>query len=216
MAIEPSDTPYEMLASKAYWDARYAADPLPFDSLQRYSTCASYREALAPVLPPKNGSLLVVGAGTSRLAEELVADGFSKVMTIDFSEAAVELLNSRHASAGLQASVKNIHGDVRAMDEVTDAYVDAVLDKATLDSLLCAEDGDVAENSSSGAEKYVEEVARVLKPGGRFVVLSLGPPEERLSLLQAAGLWSATDHRKIEKPASGPDNHFLYTLTRAK
>ena len=42
-----------MLASRSYWNERYAADPLPFDSLQQFSSCVPYREALLRVLPDK-------------------------------------------------------------------------------------------------------------------------------------------------------------------
>ena len=67
-----------------------------------------------------------------------------------------------------------------------DATFDAVLDKAALDSLLCG------ESSTANSGRYVKEVARVLKPGGVFIVVSFGAPENRLSYLEGDYGWSVT------------------------
>lgn len=56
-----------------------------------------------------------------------------------------------------------------------DACFNAVIDKGTLDCLLCG------ESSTANTGRYTHEVARVLKPGGVFIVVSFGPPENRLS-----------------------------------
>ena len=67
-----------------------------------------------------------------------------------------------------------------------DASFDAVVDKATLDSILCG------ENSTANSGRYVKEVARVLKPGGVFIIVSFGAPENRLSYLEGEYGWSVT------------------------
>ena len=231
-----------MLASRSYWNERYAADPLPFDSLQQFSSCVPYREALLRVLPDKEKGpkLLIVGAGTSRLPEELAAEGF-EVQTIDFSETSVDILNKRHKAAHL--SIKNQIMDVTAMGFAEGSF-DVVLDKATLDSVCCQDEELDAESTSAG--RMIDEVARVLKPGGRYVVLSIAPPDQRLGLLRRSGgvpaqaqhapgdpahvptrqaqrrlstdalsLWSALDMCAIDSSGAGADSHFLYTLTRA-
>ncbi len=54
-----------------------------------------------------------------------------------------------------------------------DGSFDAVVDKGTLDSLLCG------DNSTTNASRYCSEAARVLKPGGVFLVVSYGIPENR-------------------------------------
>lgn len=231
-----------MLASRSYWNERYAADPLPFDSLQQFSSCVPYREALLRVLPDKEKGpkLLIVGAGTSRLPEELAAEGF-EVQTIDFSETSVDILNKRHKAAHL--SIKNQIMDVTAMGFAEGSF-DVVLDKATLDSVCCQDEELDAESTSAG--RMIDEVARVLKPGGRYVVLSIAPPDQRLGLLRRPGgvpaqaqhapgdpahvptrqaqrrlstdalsLWSALDMCAIDSSGAGADSHFLYTLTRA-
>jgi hypothetical protein len=74
-----------------------------------------------------------------------------------------------------------------------DASFDAILDKATLDSLLCG------ENSTANTGRYVGEVARTLKPGGVYIIVSFGTPENRLSYLEGDYGWTVTVH-SIPKP----------------
>jgi SAM-dependent methyltransferase len=75
-----------------------------------------------------------------------------------------------------------------------DASFDAVIDKGTLDSILCSE----ASTANSG--RYTHEVARVLKPGGVFIIVSQGAPEIRMSYLEGDYGWS-TSISTIPKPS---------------
>ena len=67
-----------------------------------------------------------------------------------------------------------------------DKCFDAVIDKATLDTLLCG------ENSTANTSRYTHEVARVLKPGGVFIAISHATPEVRLSYLEGDYDWNAS------------------------
>ena len=101
-----------------------------------------------------------------------------------------------------------------------DASFDAVIDKATLDSLLCG------ENSTANSGRYVAEVARVLRPGGVFIVVSFGSPENRLSYFEGEYGWQVTVH-SIPKPTintaglpeantSDPNmQHYVFICTKA-
>jgi hypothetical protein len=55
----------------------------------------------------------------------------------------------------------------------------AVVDKGTLDSLLCG------DNATASVAKYYAEVARVLRAGGKFIIISYGPPEHRVPTLES-------------------------------
>ncbi|RKP07374.1 hypothetical protein THASP1DRAFT_17163, partial [Thamnocephalis sphaerospora] len=58
---------------------------------------------------------------------------------------------------------------------------DVVLDKGTMDALMC-ERGDVwspSEELCREVAREVDEVVRVLKPGGRFVYITFGQPHFR-------------------------------------
>ena len=105
--------------------------------------------------------------------------------------------------------------DLRAFP---DATFDAVLDKATLDSLLCG------EASTATTKRYVTEVARVLKPGGAFVVMSFGAPEIRTPYLEGEHGW-ALSVSTIPKPTIGAAGlpevsgdpsqvHYVYVCTK--
>jgi len=48
-----------------------------------------------------------------------------------------------------------------------------VLDKSTIDALFCM------ENSHINLSKMLKEIQRVLKPGGTYIAISFGEPEDR-------------------------------------
>lgn len=51
-----------------YWDERYTRDPEPFDWYQRWS---GVRDIIAPLIAAQSSPVLVVGAGNSRMSEEM-------------------------------------------------------------------------------------------------------------------------------------------------
>lgn len=53
---------------------------------------------------------------------------------------------------------------------------DIVIDKSTLDSILCA--GEIQ------AKKYIDETFRVLREGGKLLILSYASPNQRLKYLR--------------------------------
>ena len=126
-----------LLADRKYWDGRYTLDAEPFDWFQRYGTCKSFRDVISQSLKPTD-SILIIGSGTSRLSEELYADNYRRIYNIDFSPVAVSKLNERYAKMGLK-QIQNTVMDASSMD-FNDSTFDVVIDKATLDSVLCAEE----------------------------------------------------------------------------
>ena len=66
--------------------------------------------------------------------------------------------------------------------------------QGTLDSILCG------EGSTANAGKCCSEMSRVLKPGGVFMAVSYGTPENRLSYLEHEEYhWTVQVHT-IAKP----------------
>jgi len=99
-----------------------------------------------------------------------------------------------------------------------DGTFDAVIDKGTLDSLLCG------ENSTANSARYVAEVCRTLKPGGVFIVVSFGTPDIRLSYFEGDYGWTTTVH-SIPKPSVDADGmpkigsdpaqqHYIYICSK--
>jgi hypothetical protein len=56
--------------------------------------------------------------------------------------------------------------DVRAMKGIEDSSQDAVLDKATIDAIMCGPQG------KDDVRQVCAEVDRVLSPGGAFILIS--------------------------------------------
>lgn len=55
---------------------------------------------------------------------------------------------------------------------------DLIIDKGTIDSILCADDAEVS------AAKAISEISRTLLSGGVFIMLSHAGPEHREALLK--------------------------------
>jgi ubiquinone/menaquinone biosynthesis C-methylase UbiE len=64
--------------------------------------------------------------------------------------------------------------DALNMPEFKDESYDVIIEKSTLDAILCG------DKSFLNAAKMLKEVQRVLKTGGLYVVISYGSPENRL------------------------------------
>ncbi len=69
--------------------------------------------------------------------------------------------------------------DCRSMPQYADESFGTVVDKGTLDAVLCSGTG------LGDARCYVSETHRLLAPGGAFLLISLGQPETRLGVLRA-------------------------------
>ena len=90
----------EKYGAKAnYWDDRYLAEaPHQFDWLQRYGhyTEESELRKLILSLVPKRSYVLMTGAGTSRMSEEMNMDGYLTILNVDISGAAVNLMTDHY------------------------------------------------------------------------------------------------------------------------
>lgn len=69
-------------------------------------------------------------------------------------------------------------GDVTDMSEFESNSFDVLIDKSTIDALLCG------DNSFVMTAKMLGEVQRVLKVGGIYFVISYGAPETRVFHLE--------------------------------
>jgi|EP00769_Ergobibamus_cyprinoides_P004590 SAM-dependent methyltransferase len=148
----------------AYWDQRFREDPEPFEWFCSFADIKSF---IKPHIPD-SARVLVVGNGTSRLGHDLLEAGVARVEVTDVSPVAVELLSAGTHPPGLTAQVQ----DVTALS-YPPASFDVVVDKGTLDSLLCGDD------SRARVHKFMQNVARVLAPAGKFLAVSYADPDQR-------------------------------------
>ncbi|XP_062115557.1 uncharacterized protein LOC133829779 [Humulus lupulus] len=150
-----------------YWDARYIQEGGSFDWYQRYS-------ALRPFVRkyfPTTSRVLMVGCGNAVMSEDMVKDGYEDIMNIDISSVAIEMMKRKHVHI---PQLKYMQMDVRDMSAFPDDSFDGILDKGTLDSLMCGTDAPVS------ASQMLGEVSRLLKPGGIYMLITYGDPRVRM------------------------------------
>ncbi|KAK8704112.1 hypothetical protein V6N13_047745 [Hibiscus sabdariffa] len=206
-----------------YWDNRYAHEPAPFDWYQKYS-------ALAPLIrlyvPHRHQRVLVVGCGNSVFSEDMVNDGYEDVVNVDISNVVIEAMQAKYSN---RQQLKYIKLDVRDMSPFQAGSFDAVIDKGTLDSILCG------NNSRQNAAQMLDEVSSAAdyvwisgissQLAERFVHVEhktaskFGP--EGSSEQQVRGL---TDPIPLDESGSSvedvlgknPEVHYIYVCTKVK
>ncbi|XP_051124304.1 uncharacterized protein LOC127246787 isoform X2 [Andrographis paniculata] len=149
-----------------YWDARYVqeADCGSFDWYQRYSALRPFiRKYVSP-----NSRVLMVGCGN---AEDMVKDGFEEITNIDISSVAIEMMKKKYENV---PQLKYMQMDVRDMNFFPDDSFDSIIDKGTLDSLMCGTEAPISASQMMG------EMSRLLKPGGVYMLITYGDPTVRM------------------------------------
>ncbi|CAL5380132.1 unnamed protein product [Camellia sinensis] len=149
-----------------YWDARYIQEGGSFDWYQRYS-------ALGPFVRkyfPTSSRVLMVGCGNAVMSEDMVTDGYEDIMNIDISSVAIEMMRRKYEHI---PQLKYMQMDARDMSFFPDESFDGVIDKGTLDSLMCGTDAPIS------AAQMLGEVSRLLKPGGIYMLITYGDPTVR-------------------------------------
>lgn len=194
-----------------YWDERYSKDSQEeYDWFGTWTTDTSagirIKPHVDPFMPAKVGSrILNLGCGNSRMPEELYRDGYPDVMSIDISQKAIDLMTQRFAQIPALSFVRM---DMTAMT-FPNASFDVVFDKGTLDALYTG--------ASSMVPLSVQEVFRVLRPGGLFVSMSFGAPSHRTDLnATSGGTWGAFRTLELSSEyGSGKSQMFyLYLATK--
>jgi len=164
-----------------YWDDRYAAasaltngtqtskekDSIAPPTTEWYVGCEALPQLCDPagplgaaaLVPP--GRLLELGCGDSEVAFGFASMGFA-VLGLDFAPSALQRAAQQLQGARLPGpgSFDLAVADVRALP-VASGSCDAVLDKGCFDALR-----------SKDCAAFLQEVCRVLRPGGRFVCIS--------------------------------------------
>jgi SAM-dependent methyltransferase len=165
---------------KVYWDQRYAKEITPgstapphFDWYMSYDN-SPLRDILREYVP-FDATILQVGVGNSNMQHEMVDDGYRQILNTDTSAVVVEYMRALHEAI---PQLSYHLADCRRMPQFDSQFVGAVLDKGTLDAIMC---GDAAE---SDALAMVYECHRVLEPGGVMLEISYGRPSRRLPYLQ--------------------------------
>lgn len=175
-----------------YWNNRYAQETGPFDWYQTYSS-------LRPLLDlyiSRHQRILVTGCGNSALGEGMVNDGYEDVVNVDISSVVIEAMQKKYQDL---PQLKYIEMDVRDMSSFQTGSFDAVLDKGTLDSIMCG------SNSRVNVTKMLKEIGRVLNDKGVYIMITYGSPPYRLPFLKESCGWTIKLH-VIEKLQTSEDS----------
>ncbi len=115
---------------------------------------------------PKEAVILDVGAGSSRLADTLLAEGYSNIALLDVAAAALERTRARLGGKG--RSVRFIVADIAAWRP--DVAVDLWHDRAVLHFLTEPRD----------RAAYADALRQAVKPGGYVLISGFAPtgPEQ--------------------------------------
>jgi ubiquinone/menaquinone biosynthesis C-methylase UbiE len=140
-------------------------DMSPFEWL---TSPASLRDLLDEIRP---GRVLHVGSGNSALGEYLV-ETFPSIAECVNVDVDLETLNNmqqrwlKRCNTRQKDRLKFVHADLSclgSLDQLQDCYFDLILDKSTLDCLLCS------ENGTTG---LLTQVNRLLAVGGTYLVIT--------------------------------------------
>ncbi|XP_056692200.1 uncharacterized protein [Spinacia oleracea] len=160
-----------------YWDARYIQEAGSFDWYQRYSALRPFVRKFVPT----SSRILMVGCGNAVMSEDMVKDEYEEIMNIDISTVAIDMMRRKHAHIPqLKFSLScpvDMQMDVRDMSVFPDDSFGSVIDKGTLDSLMCG------TGASISASQMLGEVSRLLKPGGVYMLITYGDPNVRMPYL---------------------------------
>ena len=132
--------------------------------------------------PPRVRSdvrVLMLGCGNSEMSRAMSADGFTALTAIDYSTVVIQQMKTAHQDA---PNIKFMVMDARAMTFSAESF-DVVIDKGTLDAVLCGAD------SSRNAELMLRECERVLAHNGTLIIITYGTPATRLPYLERSK-WS--------------------------
>lgn len=203
-----------VLGAAQHWDGIYAT--VAPDRLSWFQPTAGVSIDLISSSGLDKGCRIAdVGAGASRLADDLVAGGYTSVILVDISAAALEL--TRHRLSGSGAEVEYVVGDIFAADL---GPVDLWHDRALFHFLTDPND----------RARYVDAMFRHVRPGG-YAVLSTfaedgpescsGLPALRYSVEELAACFAprfslVTSRREIHTKPAGGDQPFNYALMQRR
>ncbi|XP_068660781.1 uncharacterized protein [Aristolochia californica] len=157
-----------------YWDSRYIHEAGSFDWYQRYTALRPFIRKYCPI----SGRVLMVGCGNAVISEDMVNDGYKEIVNIDISSVVIEMMKKKYE---ILQQLKYLQMDVRDMSFFPDESFDSVVDKGTLDSLMCG------TNAPISASQMLEGVSRLLKPGGTYMLITYGDPSVRMPHLKKPG-----------------------------
>jgi len=184
------------------------------------STCTRYRNrfgeesvekmvnwALENVSPERKASILEVGSGNGTLLFGFLDAGYdpNTLHGIDYSAGAIRLsksiAQSRRGSAISFSQCDFLNDEPATPKNMSEGHRtdvwDLILDKGTYDAIAL---GEKDEQGRLPVANYPGRVARLLKPGGLFLITSCNFIEDELKRSFATVITGLTYHSRIQHP----------------
>ena len=195
-----------------YWQLHYQKDPEEFDWFQDYHSLKDYLS----IYVKTTDNILIPGCGSSSVGELMFDDGYMLITNIDFAESIIDSMIEKYRD---RFTMEWHHMNVCAMEFPVETY-DVVFAKGLIDAIMCG------ESWATRLNKCCEEVSRVLKPSGTFIVVTAGIPEKMIEALEGDGHyhWRIEHVHALAKPVvnlcsvpdtSNPRNvHYIYVMEK--
>ncbi|KAK4991673.1 hypothetical protein LTR50_001681 [Elasticomyces elasticus] len=181
-----------------YWNTRYSKNDAAAESYNWLCDFSTIKPFLTKHLPPATmrPKILQLGCGNSTLTKELYDLNYHGQISIDFSSVVINNMRMKHADM-----------DWRVMDvrhtEFDAESIDVAIDRATLDALLYGSLWDPEDEVRANVKAYVDEVARILKPGGKWLYITWRQPHFLRPLLQRPDIWDLEVESLADQPGGG-------------
>lgn len=159
--------------TKAYWD-----DFFKKRGERAFEWYGDYRKLskLCEKSIDSKDKVLVVGCGNSDYSSDLYDAGYKYITNIDFSDMVIQSMAIRNA---LREEMRWLVMDMTAMSFEGSSF-DVVFDKGGLDALMAHDSAEV----KSKANDMFADIARITRPGGRYLCVTLAEPFIIFHLLQ--------------------------------
>jgi len=173
------------------------------------------------LVSPERLAIVDIGCGTSAVGSVLAVKlKYSDISLVDFSEAAclyqknrIDQISKHYVDKGLGANLfeDNMNTleinrqNVKSLNYSSNTF-DVMLDKGTMDAVSRLPDDEVFQS--------MDEMARVLKPGGKIIQFTEEPPEVRTELWETWQRKSSSD--KASNMSVGCEevgDHFIYRIS---
>ena len=162
----------DVYANKDFWNERFKNEKHMFDWYVNWRQLKKY---FLWLILPKKARILIVGCGNSKLTQEMYRDGWKDIVNIDISDEVVKKMKEHHEK--LDIHCEWIEMDATKMSFPDDSF-DVVIDKGTLDAVLCGKDYYIPN-------KMLREMYRVVRPDCSVMLISHGSIPNRKFLFES-------------------------------
>ena len=151
---------------------------------------------------------LNLGCGNSIMCEDMYDDGYKEIYNMDISQICIEQMISRNEKRRPEMKWETM--DCRDL-HYSDEFFDMVIDKSTIDALLCG------NYAYLNVAIMLKECQRVLKTGGYYVAISYGVPQNREFHFHRAHLGFSLKTYQLKKQHKDTGHmsmHYIYVCKK--